>query len=259
MLRTPRLGRPGGSGLLAGRGAGDNDDVSRVTAPADSASPADQPIHVQQARFCKPAPARPEMSTRIETDPFTLRPAQQVDGQIRVDEAVFREIENRTEAVALIGGHRHTLIGTGVSPSSNGQRRRNQVAQRPSKKRPPRPVSTRSGYPICPAPKGNLAIGDSSGPCGAGGNGWPGSRRERHIALALAERREARGFLLPGHEPRRKMPALRPASPWRPRPERADRYRAQQVAAEPRTCVDPCSSAARSMARETSAVGGPAC
>jgi hypothetical protein len=89
----------------------------------------------------------------------------------------------------------------GSSLSNKGWRKRNQIAQGPLKKTPCAiRVSTRSAYPICLLWNGKMATGESSGPRGAAGRGWPGRPAKR---IAAAHQATARQVIKSSNAPER--------------------------------------------------------
>jgi hypothetical protein len=70
---------------------------------------ADQPERIEDPRLGQAAPVRSQQRARVDADPFALRLAQQIDGEVRVDEDVAAEVEDRTDAVAGVRGDRDAL------------------------------------------------------------------------------------------------------------------------------------------------------
>jgi len=70
---------------------------------------ADQPLHIENPRLGQAASVRSQQRARIDADPFAFRLAQQIDGEVRVDEDIAVEVEDGADAVARVRGDRDAL------------------------------------------------------------------------------------------------------------------------------------------------------
>ena len=191
---------------------------------------------VVQLGFGVPAADGAEVAACIEADPFSDRPAQEVDGQIRVDEAVTLEIEHRADAVAGIGDDRDALVDTGHFVVQQG------VAHaEPDGAGPMEEVAARHAHLdqvrvaqafFLQRKGGRLRVLQC---CRSHGQ-WvarqaPGNLQ---VLLAVDHCREARDFLAAGRQLCREMADVAASVVGRHRErEIADRQRAQQIGGDP--------------------------
>src|ERR1700729_2297374 len=65
---------------------------------------------VIKSRLGQSAAVAAEQTARLEANPLSLRTAEEVDGQIAIDEEIFAEVQHGADAVARVRRNRHALI-----------------------------------------------------------------------------------------------------------------------------------------------------
>src|ERR1035438_4598281 len=85
------------------------DSVARTDREA-LRGPADKAMKVVEHRFGEATAIGAETGSRIETDPFAHRFAQQIDGQVQIDKTVAGKIKNCADTIARIGGDSNAPI-----------------------------------------------------------------------------------------------------------------------------------------------------
>src|SRR3984957_8897428 len=72
---------------------------------------ADQSFFVIESGLGQSAAIAAEQAARLEANPFPLRSAEEVDGEIAIDEHIFCEVQRGADAVTRISSDGHALIG----------------------------------------------------------------------------------------------------------------------------------------------------